>query len=199
MIILKQDAIEKLFAENNGILKTADVVAAGISKETFYKYVKDAGMEKAAHGIYLSPDCLTDELYLLQAQFPKAVYSHEAALYLHDLAEKEPIPFSVTVPASYNSDGLMKKGVKVYYVKKEWYDMGICEIQTPGGHFVKVYDMERTICDILRKRKNMDISVFNYAVKEYMKRRDKRISVLSRYAVALHIEKQMNETMGVLF
>lgn len=196
---MKENTIEKLLAENNGILKTADVVTAGISKETFYKYVKDAGLEKAAHGIYLSPDCLTDEMYLLQAQFPKAVYSHEAALYLHGLAEKEPIPFSVTVPASYNSGGLVKKGVKTYYVKKEWYDIGICEAQTPGGHFVKTYDMERTICDILRKRQNMDIAVFNYAVKEYMKRKDKRISVLGRYAVALHIEKQINETIGVLF
>lgn len=196
---MKENTIEKLLAKNNGVLKTADVVAAGISKETFYKYAKSVGLEKAAHGIYLSPDCLTDEMYLLQVQFPKAIYSHEAALYLHGLAEKEPIPFSVTVPASYNSGGLVKKGVQAYYVKKEWYDIGICEAQTPGGHFVKTYDMERTICDILRKRKNMDISVFNYAVKEYMKRKDKRISVLSRYAVALHIEKQMNETMGVLF
>jgi len=36
VIFLKYNAIEKLIAENNGILKTADVVAAGISKETFY-------------------------------------------------------------------------------------------------------------------------------------------------------------------
>lgn len=199
MGILKQNTIEKLLVENNGILKTADVVAAGISREYFYQYVKKTGLERAAHGVYISPDAWPDEMYLLQAQFPKAVFSHEAALYLHDLAEKEPIPFSVTVPASYNSGGLVKKGVKAYYVKKEWYGMGICEIQTPGGHLVKAYDMERTICDILRKRSDMDIAVFNYAVKEYMKRRDKRISVLSRYAVALHIEKQMNETMGVLF
>lgn len=196
---MKQNTIEKLLVENNGILKTADVVAAGISREYFYQYVKKTGLERAAHGVYISPDAWPDEMYLLQAQFPKAVFSHEAALYLHDLAEKEPIPFSVTVPASYNSGGLVKKGVKAYYVKKEWYGMGICEIQTPGGHLVKAYDMERTICDILRKRSDMDIAVFNYAVKEYMKRRDKRISVLSRYAVALHIEKQMNETMGVLF
>ena len=52
-MVLKQETIEKLLTENNGILKTADVVAAGISKETFYKYVKAAGLEKAAHGIYL--------------------------------------------------------------------------------------------------------------------------------------------------
>ena len=199
MIFLGQNVIEKLLVENNGILRTADVVAAGVSKETFYKYVKSSGLEKAAHGIYLSPDCLTDEMYLLQAQFPNVVYSHEAALYLHNLAEKEPIPFSVTVPASYNSGGLVKKGVKVYYVKPEWYGMGICEIQTPGRHFVNAYDMERTICDMLRKRSDIDVAVFNYAVREYMKRKDKRLSVLSHYAVAFHIEKQMHETMGVLF
>lgn len=199
MSVLEQNTFEKLLGQHNGILRTADVVAAGISKEAFYKYARDAGLEKAAHGIYLSPDCLTDEMYLLQTQFPKAVYSHEAALYLHELAEKEPLPFVVTVPASYNSGGLVKKGVKVCYVKTEWYNLGICEVLTPGGHYVKAYDMERTICDILRKRSGMDIAVFNYAVREYMKRRDKRISVLSRYAVTFHIEKQMNEIMGVLF
>ncbi len=57
------------------------------------KYVKSAGLEKAAHGIYISSGCLTNEMYLLQAQFPKAVYSHEAALYLHNFAEKEPLIF----------------------------------------------------------------------------------------------------------
>lgn len=190
--------MEKLIKENSGILKTADAAAAGISKEAFYKYVKDAGLEKAAHGIYLSPDYLVDEMYLLQAQFPKAIYSHEAALYLHTLAEKEPLPLAVTVPSSYNSGGLTKKGVKTYYVKPEWYDIGICEIKTPGGHFVRAYDMERTVCDILRKHKDMDIAVFNYALMEYMKRKDKRLFVLSRYAILFRMEKQMYETMGVL-
>lgn len=82
---------------------------------------------------------------------------------------------------------------------KEWYAMGLCEIQTPGGHSVKAYDMERTICDLLRKRKYTDVAVFNYAVREYMKRGDKRIAVLSRYAVSLHIEKKVHEVLGVLF
>ena len=109
---MKKNMIEKLLAENNGILKTADVVAAGISKETFYKYAKSAGLEKAAHGIYLSPSAWADEMYLLQAQIPKAIYSHETALYLHDLAEMEPVPLTVTVPAKYNSQTLAEKGMK---------------------------------------------------------------------------------------
>lgn len=180
-------------------MRTADVVAAGISKDCFYQYAKKTGLEKAAHGIYVSPDILTDEMYLLQVQFPKAVYSHEAALYLHDLAEKEPLPFCVTVASSYNSGGLVKRGVKVYYVKAEWYGMGICELPSNGGHSVKVYDMERTICDIIRKRSDMDIAVFNYAVKEYMKKRNKNLANLSHYAAVMRIEKQMKDSMGVLF
>ena len=52
--------LEKMLADNNGILKTVDIVAAGISKETFYKFVKDAGLEKAAHGIYIAPAAGSD-------------------------------------------------------------------------------------------------------------------------------------------
>ncbi len=190
--------IEHLLAENNGILKTADLVAAGISKEYFYGYVKRAGLQKAAHGIYLSPGAWEDELYLLQAQFQKAVYSHETALYLLDLAEREPMPLTVTVAAKYNSPALMKTGAKIVYVKNEWHMLGVCKLPTPGGHTVNAYNMERTICDIVRKRSEMDIAAFNYAVREYVKRKDKSLARLTEYAGIMHMEKLIRETMGVL-
>ena len=191
--------IEKILLEKRGILKTADVVAAGITKEYFYQFVKSARLQKAAHGIYITADTLIDEMYLLQAQFPKAVYSHEAALYLHELAEREPVPLTVTVASNYNSGGLIKKGVQVYYAKSEWYELGITRVPSFGGHPVLVYDLERTICDIVRRYDDMDVAAFNYAVKEYVKRKDKDYARLSRYAAALCIERKIREKMGVLF
>ena len=92
------ETLDDLLHERNGILRTSDALARGITKSQFYEYVNSAKLEKAAHGIYVSADMLTDELYLLQAQFPRAIFSHEAALYLHDLSEYEPIPLTVTVP-----------------------------------------------------------------------------------------------------
>lgn len=195
---MNEKKIEQLLEKNNGILKTAEVVAAGISKETFYGYVKRAGLQKAAHGIYLSPDAWADELYLLQAQFQKAIYSHETALYLHGLAEMEPMPLTVTVAAKYNSPALMKTGAKIVYVKNEWHALGVCKLPTPGGHTVNAYDMERTICDIIRKRSEMDIAAFHYAVREYAGRRDKNLARLTEYAGVLHMERQVRETLGVL-
>lgn len=199
MIFLNQDTIEKLLAENNGILKTADIIAAGISKETFYKYVKKARLEKAAHGIYLSPTAWTDEMYLLQAQIPRVIYSHETALYLHDLAEMEPVPLTVTVPSKYNNPTLTEKGVKIVYTKEEWYMIGVCQLLSPVGHSIRVYDIEHTICDIIRKRSEMDTSVFNYALVGYMKRKDKNLNHLMEYAKIMRLEKKIREIMGVLF
>lgn len=191
--------IEKILAEGKGILKTADVISAGITKNDFYRYVREAGLEKAAHGIYLAPTAWADEMYLLQVQIPKAIYSHETALYLHDLAEMEPVPLTVTVPSKYNSRMLIEKGVNIVYVKNEWYPMGISNAATPGGHQVAVYDMERTVCDILRKKEKMDAYTFNHALREYMKRRDKDLSRLMRYAKMMHLENKLREVMGVLF
>ena len=191
--------LEKLSEENNGVLRTAEATSAGISKDHFYKYMKQKGFEKYAHGIYVSPDTLTDEKYLIQARFPKAVYSHDAALYLHDLAEYEPIPLKVTVPASYNSGGLVRKGIQVYYVRPEWYALGIMQRPSADGHMLKVYDLERTICDIVRRYESMDISVFNYAAREYMNRSDKNLVKLGQYASKMHMEKKLRDKMGVLF
>lgn len=197
-MILKAKMIEQILAENNGILKTADVIAAGISKEYFYRYVRIAGLEKAAHGIYISPDAWPDDMYLLGEQFPKAVFSHETALYLHDLAEKEPMPLTVTVPAKYNNSMLLNKGVHVIYVKAEWYGMGISKAITPAGHAIKVYDRERTICDIIRRRSEMDIAVFTYAVQQYARQKKKDLPMLIDYAATMRIEHKVREILEVL-
>lgn len=105
----------------------------------------------------------------------------------------------MTVEANYNSAGLTKKGVRVYYAKKEWYGLGVMELPSFGGHMVRAYDLERTICDIVRRSDTMDVAAFNYAVREYVRRGDKDYAKLSRYATALHIEQKIREKMGVLF
>ena len=59
------EKITLLFAQNNGILKTAKALESGISKAAFYAYTKKHGTERVAQGVYLSPDAWTDAMYLL--------------------------------------------------------------------------------------------------------------------------------------
>ena len=48
--------------------------------------------------------------------------------------------------------------------------------------------MERTICDILRYKDEMDIQIFQYAMKEYMASSRKNLNHLMHYSRLLHIE-----------
>jgi len=198
---LKESEIEKIIIKNHGILRTSDVINAGISKATFYKYVrKSSNLKKAGHGIYISLDAWINELVLLQAHIPKTVYSHETALYLHDLSEKEPMPLTVTVPSNYNNPNLLSEGIKTVYVKNDWYELGVSTVKAHTEFaMLTVYNMERTICDIIRKRSTMDPAIFNYAVRKYMKCQDKNLIRLTEYAKVMRLEKKIHETMGVLF
>ena len=119
------DRLDLLFQQNNGIVKTAQVLEIGIAKSTFYAYAKQRGVEQAAHGVYVSPDAWTDAMYLLHLRCAQAVFSHESALFFHDLTDREPSPYSITVKTGYNPASLQADGIKVYTIKKELHDVGI--------------------------------------------------------------------------
>ncbi len=101
-----------LFSEqNNGILKTAQVLENGITKSMFYAYAKQRGVERVAHGVYVSPDAWMDAMYLLHLRCAQAVFSHESALFFHDLTDREPSPYSITVKTGFNPASLQADGI----------------------------------------------------------------------------------------
>jgi len=108
------------------------------------------------------------------------------------------MPLTVTVPAKYNTGSLLERA-RVYYVKDAWYHISICEVPSPDGFLLKVYDKERTVCDIIRKQNDMDNSAFNYALRQYVKSKDKDYTKLMKYAKVFRFEKRIHTVMGVLF
>jgi hypothetical protein len=146
----------------------------------------------------MSQDAWVDGLFVIQVRYPEAVFSHETALYLLRLAEREPNPFSLTVKAGTNAVGLSKQGVKVYKVKKELFNEGVVLADSPSGHSVRTYNAERTICDLFRSRKNIEVQDLQSAVKEYVRLKEKNIPQLLRYARAFSVEKQVRQYLEAL-
>lgn len=193
-----REQLDIMIKNNNGILTTANAFANGISKHHFFEYVKERKMEKAAPGIYLSEDAWEDSMYILQSQYSQAVFSHETALYLLHIADREPLQYTVTVKGKYNAPKLKEQGVKIYRVKPELHELGIVEAQSPFGHVIRTYNAERTVCDIIRSRSNIEMQDFQTTLKEYVKRRDKNIPVLMEYAERFHIETILRRYLEVL-
>ena len=194
----RSEKIDNLVTANSGMIQTSQVTDVGISKTTFYQYVKANNMEQISHGVYVTKDAWTDVMYLVHLRCKQVVYSHGTALFLHDLTDREPTEYEVTVKTGYNPSKLKSDGIKVYTIKKELYGKGIVTMQTPFGHSVPVYDMERTICDIIRNRNHTEIQTFQTALKQYAKRKDKNLRLLMQYAAELHVEKILRQYMTVL-
>lgn len=194
----RQEQLDKLLAEGDGILQTSAVIAAGVPKPVFYQYIRQNDLEQAAHGIYVSRDAWVDGMYLLHLRCVQAVFSHESALFFHDLTDREPSPYSVSVQRGYSPTRLKADGITVYTVKKELYPIGITSAKTPFGHTVPTYDMERTICDLIRCRNDTEAQTFQDALKRYIKRTDKNLSTLMRYAAQFRVEKVLRQYLEVL-
>ena len=194
----KKDLLTEMLHANNGYLLTSEVVEADISKAYLAEYVKENNLERVAHGVYISDEIWEDELFITSLKNKKIVYSHETALMLHGLMEREVSAYSVTVPRGYNSRTLTEKGYQVYTQQPDLYHIGITSVEDNFGNIVPVYDLERTICDIVKRKKKMDIQIFQTALKEYALNKDKNLHNLMKYAKQFNVEEQVRSYIEVL-
>lgn len=183
---------------NYGILNVKSLKDANVSRQSIYNYIKKHSMEKVGPGIYITSDALNDESYVLSLRCTKGVISHDDALYYYDLVDREPFMHSITIYSGYNPTSLTKSGYKVYTVKKELLDLGKTTIRNYFCHEIPIYDLDRTICDLVRCRSHFEIQEFNRAIKSYAQRNDKNLNHLMFYAQAFGIEKKVRQYMEVL-
>jgi hypothetical protein len=76
--------------------------------------------------------------------------------------------------------------------------LGVVSARSPHGNDVRVTNLERTICDILRSRNQMDVQYLNNALKRYAARKDKKIHLLYEYAVQFGVQNIVRQTIEVL-
>ena len=194
----KKEQVLELVKKCGGYLDISEAQKLGISRAYLQEYIKTNEFERVAYGLYKSPDAWMDELYILSLKNEKAVCSFETALMLHGLTEREPAEIFVTVPRTYNASHLRNKGINVYQVKEDWVNLGRTITKTTYGNEVSVYDMERTICDIVRVKDKKDPQMFAYALKEYAKSEKKNLPRLMKYAKEFGIEAELRQYMEVL-
>ena len=192
------EKIQEMLKKNNGVITSAEVTKAGISRGSL-KHLVDVGkLEHSSRGVYQLVGVWDDEMYHLQVRFKKGIFSGETALYLHDLTDRTPIRFQMTFPISYNLSNIKEVNLKGNRIISELYELGTETIKTPLGNEVRVYNMERTLCDILRKQNNIDVQVVSDAFKRYTKKKIKNIPLLSEYAKKLRVEAKLRSYLEVL-
>ena len=128
----------------------------------------------------------------------KGIFSNETALFLWDLTDRTPNRYDMTFPDNYNVTNAKNEGISCSRVKREWYKEGEVQKKSPGGNKVIAYNMERILCDILRKRSGIDTGVITESFKRYTARKDKNIPLLSEYAKIFRVEEKVRRYLEVL-
>lgn len=192
------ETLDIMTEKNNGYLITSDVTKAGFSKTFLSEYVKKRNMERVAQGVYMSEGAWLDEMYIVRLRNSKAVFSHESALYIHGLMDSEPSSVTLTIPTGYNATHLRKQGYKVYTVPREILKMGQIEKENSFENKVFVYDIDRTICDVIKAKDDFEIQTFQTALKEYMRSKEKNLNNLMKYAEALKITSKVRTYTEVM-
>ena len=190
--------VQQLLTQGNGMFAASQATKAGLHRQQLAGFVKSGILERADRGIYISPGGLDDALFWIQQRAQKIVYSHETALFLYHMTDRTPIRYSITVPSSYKASEALKKVCKIYYIKKELIDLGKIEKSSGMGHTIIAYDLERTLCDIIRSRNKIDGQIVIETLKNYAHSKYKNLHRLYKYAENFGVEKILYQYLEVL-
>ncbi len=197
----QMDYITELTAiakKNGGIIETKIAAQHGISKAMLYKLCREEKIHRIVKGQYILPDDMQDELLSISMRSENIIFSHETALYLHGISDRTPFEHTVTAPSGCIPSTAIKSECKVYYIKPELFDLGKTELKTPSGNLVPCYDLERTVCDVIRSRNKLGTETFLAALKLYAANPKKDLNKLNSYAKKMRVSNTLRQYLEVL-
>lgn len=200
-MISEQDKIilGKIFLDYNFTMTTAQMNKEKLYYRDIQRMLDEGLIEKVKRGYYhWIEDYGTSEVALINSLFPDAVLCMETALFYYKYSDRNPAEWNITVDknTSRQRTKIDYPFVKAYRVEPALLSLGetngIIEFTN-----VRIYDRDRTICDVLRNMSKMDKEIFNKAIQSYVKDPQKNIPNLMEYAKALRVQKKVNDLIGV--
>ena len=191
------EEIYKICDENNGMVTANMVAENNIDSWYLSDMVEKGKLVRVSRGIYTTEGGDFDEYYFFQLRNGRCIYSYSSALYLHGVTDRVPFQKEVTVYKGYNSSHITD-GTIVHHVSKELHELGVTECRTIFGNTVRVYDKERTICDLIAHRKSIDPEIFTKAIRNYANSSDKDYRKLRSYARKMKIGGKVDDVLEVL-
>ena len=183
---------------NNGIVTTELALRSGIQRSRLSEATAAGELVRVGPGIYCLPESWEDEYALSQIRFTKGVFSHGTALFLHDMTDRTPERLTMTFPRAYNATAARNEGIVVKTCSDEVIELGLTTITDPSGIDVRAYDVERTLCDLLRGSRVVDVQIVNPAMRRYAASKEKKLGTLMDYAKKLRVERKVRNYMEVL-
>lgn len=196
--MIKIDKIRNEFKKHGGILKTSELNALGLSSRQIKKLIEEDVITKIKRGFYELTDEMPQEEVIIARLFPHAVIFLESALMSYGYTDRIPLAWQIAVDkdskkTQYDID---YPPIEPYYLESKFIEIGVDRKQVEEVT-VRIYDRDRTICDVLRYENKLEREVFSNAIKRYIKDPKKNVRKLFEYAEIFNIKKKVQTYIGV--
>ena len=189
----------KIFLNYNFTMTTAQLNKEKLYYRDIQRMLDEGLIEKVKRGYYhWIEDYGTSEVALINSLFPDAVFCMETALFYYKYSDRNPAEWNITVDKNTSRQ---KTNIDYPFIKAYRVEPALLHLGEADGIIeftkVRIYDRDRTICDVLRNMSKMDKEIFNKAIQRYVNDPQKNIPNLMEYAKALRVQKKVNDLIGV--
>lgn len=196
--MIQIDILKKEFQRCGGILKTVELKDLGLSSRQIKRLLNEGIITKTKRGFYELTDYVIREEVIIARLFPRAVIFLESALLQYGYTDRIPLAWQIAVDrysktTQYKIDYPL---IEPYYLEPKFLDIGVDIIEIDGIE-IKIYNRDRTICDVLRYEKKLEKEVFNNAIGRYIEDSKKNIRKLFEYAEIFNIKNKVQTRIGM--
>lgn len=189
------DALIRYLKDKGGFATMKELRAASFQTRDIARLVRGKQIEKVKSGLYKLSEIVVSgdinpSLVEISHAVPKGVIALVSALAHYELTTFVPSEIYVAIPQSAKPPKIPYPPVRFFYYPERFYNAGIEKIKTPAG-IVRMYGMEKTICDVFRYRNKIGENLALEALRNYLRRKDSNIKKLSDFAVVCRVKTVM--------
>jgi hypothetical protein len=131
----------------------------------------------------------------MQVKSNKIIFSHFTSLEIQGFyknIDKQP---QISVPQGYNAKKF--DDFKVFYNNKNNYEIGMIEYRH-NNQTIKIYDIERTVCDIIKDKNRFDELEYYRFINYYFNIERLNYKKLLKYSTILNINDIVHHYLAIL-
>ncbi len=192
-----KDKILKIFQKKGGIIKLKDITKEGINKYHLQKLIESGEVEKIKHGIYKLVNYQIHEFIEIKKIIPKGVICLYSAWGYYELTTYISHEYHVAIEKKSKIKLPDYPPINLYYWENSILQIGINTVIIDNLE-IKIYNIEKSVCDAIKFRNKIGKDILNEVLLNYLKRPDRNIDKLIRYAKRLRVEKILKNYLDVL-
>lgn len=138
------------------------------------------------------------DFYYAAAYVPNGIIGFMSAAVYYGLSNFRPTDVDVIVKAnSYVPSFPDWPPIKLHYMEEKYYSFTIITVNENGNEF-RIYEREKVVTDIIKYRERIGIEETREVLTNYLKKPDRDLGKLMKYAKQTGCDKQTRTYMEVL-